>query len=324
MSEAGRRALIFGVSGQDGSYLARLLAGKGYVVMGTSRADNPDPLANLRRIGMEAMPELLRVDPSNAVSVNDAIRVAAPDEIYYLAAQSSVGRSFEAPQETADSIVAGTRNVLEAARTSRPACRMYFASSGDCFGDTGDETANEDSPFRPASPYGTARCTAAAQVREYRASHGLHACNGFTFAHESPLRPAHFVTQKIATAAARIAAGLQQSLELGSLDIIRDWGWAPEYVDGMRLMLQQPRAADYVLATGRSIPLNALVESAFRHFGLDWRQCVTTAPALQRPSDIRASRADPSLAARELSWRTTVSAEQAMERMCEAASVKSA
>jgi GDPmannose 4,6-dehydratase len=199
---------------------------------------------------------------------------------------------------------------------------MYFASSGDCFGDTGDRAADEQWPFNPVSPYGTARCEAAAHVRSYRREHGLYACNGFTFAHESPLRPAHFVTQKIATSAARIAAGVQQSLELGSLDVIRDWGWAPEYVDGMHRMLQQPGPGDYVLATGRSIALESLVESAFRHFGLDWRKCVTTTASLQRPSDIRASRADPGLAARDLQWRATVSAEQAMARMCEAVSVK--
>jgi GDPmannose 4,6-dehydratase len=235
-------------------------------------------------------------------SVLQTLNRIQPDEIYNLAGQSSVGLSFDQPVETVESITIGTLNLLEAIRFTGRKIRLYNASSSECFGNSGDAPCTESSPFRPRSPYAVAKAAAFWQVANYREAYGLHACSGILSNHESPLRPERFVTQKIIRAAQRIAAGSRETLTLGNLDIRRDWGWAPEYVEAMWCMLQQNEPADFVIATGYSYSLREFVAQAFTSVGLEWCDHVRSDPGLYRPTDIETSQADPSLAANILGW----------------------
>jgi GDPmannose 4,6-dehydratase len=249
---------------------------------------------------------------------------ADADEIYNLAGQTSVGLSFQQPAETLESISLGTLNLLEAIRFIGKPVRYYNASSSECFGDTGANPATETTPFHPRSPYAVAKSAAFWQVANYREAYGLFAASGILFNHESPLRPARFVTRKVVASAKRIATGSDERLQLGNLDIIRDWGWAPEYVDAMWRILQQERADDFVIATGQSCSLQDFVATVFAELGLDWRDHVDIDQGLYRTTDIMASFADPSKAAEELGWRAQfrvqdiarkmVAAEQAQRR----------
>ncbi len=266
-----RSALICGVNGQDGAYLAQLLLGKGYRVWGTSRDALGSSFGNLKRLGIREHVQTLSLLPEDFRSVLVALRRSRPDEVYYLAGQSSVGLSFEQPAETIQSIALGTLNLLEACRMVDHPVRLYHAGSSECFGDTGGEPANETTPFHPRSPYAVAKASAYWLVNNYREAYGLWACTGILFNHESPLRPERFVTQKIVSTAKRIAQGSGETLELGRIDIARDWGWAPEYVDAMWRMLQQPEPLDFVIATGETHTLQDFVAEAFRVLGLDWR-----------------------------------------------------
>lgn len=299
------KALICGINGQDGSYLARFLLEKGYEVWGTSRDVQTSNLANLAAHSIEGRVRLLSMAPNDFRSVLTAVDRSDPDEIYYLSGQSSVGLSFEQPAETLESIITGTLNLLEVIRLRRKPVRFYNAGSSECFGDTGDSAAHEDTPFRPRSPYAVAKSSAHWLVTNYRESYGLFACNGILFNHESPLRPKRFVTQKIVQAAKRISRGSDERLVLGRLDIWRDWGWAPEYVEAMWAMLRQDKAEDFVIATGESHPLEAFVAEAFAVFGLDWKSHVDISPELYRPTDIDHSRGDPGKAQRVLGWQAT-------------------
>ena len=248
-----------------------------------------------------------------------AIKLAEPDEIYNLSGQSSVGLSFSQPMETMESIVTATLNILEAIRFLNPGIRFYNAGSSECYGHTGEQAANEETPFRPRSPYATAKAAAHWAVANYRDAYGLYACTGILFNHESPLRPARFVTKKIINAAARIAADQEQGpLLLGNLDIARDWGWAGEYVDVIWRMLQSEKPKDYVVATGHSWSLREFVAEAFSAFGLDWHQHVRHDTTLVRPSDIMRSAGDPSLAGQELNWQAKVLMPEVVRRMAEA------
>lgn len=235
-------------------------------------------------------------------SVLQVIRKTMPDEIYNLAGQTSVGLSFQQPVETLESIVIGTLHLLEAIRFVERPIRFYNAGSSECFGDTGGAAATESTPFRPRSPYAVAKAAAFWEVGNYREAYGLHACSGILYNHESPLRPQRFVTRKIVAAACRIADGSDEILLLGNLEIQRDWGWAPEYVEAMHLMLQQDTPRDYVIATGELNSLADFVELAFREVGLDWRDHVQSDASLIRPTDLARGLGDPSLAARELGW----------------------
>jgi GDPmannose 4,6-dehydratase len=260
-------------------------------------------MANLSRLGLGAEVTMMSMAPNDFRSVLQVLDKVRPDEIYNLAGQSSVGLSFDQPVETLESHAVATLNLLESLRFMKLEARFYSAGSSECFGDTGDMAADEDTPFRPRSPYGVAKATAFWEVANYREAYGLFACTGILFNHESPLRPERFVTQKIVRAAARIAAGSGERLRLGNLDIARDWGYAPEYVEAMWMMLQQPAPADYVIATGKTCSLEAFVDAAFTHFGLRWRDHVDSDPALMRPADIRRSMADPSKAHAQLGWK---------------------
>ena len=297
------RALIFGIGGQDGAYLAQHLLTRGYEVVGTSRDAAVSGFGNLARLGIRDQVRTASAAINDFRSVLQLLARVQPDEIYNLAGQTSVGLSFEQPVETLDSIAGGTLNILEALRfLDRPA-RFYNAASSECFGEAGAEPSTEETPFRPRSPYAVAKAAAFWEVANYREAYGLFACSGILFNHESPLRPERFVTQKIVAGARRIAAdGGQGKLTLGNLAVERDWGWAPEYVDAMWRMLQQPAAEDYVIATGETRPLQDFVAGAFACLGLDWRDHVVSDKALLRPTDLQKGWANPTKAARQLGW----------------------
>ena len=298
-----KRALICGISGQDGSYLTKLLLGKGYEVFGTSRDAQGSNFSNLQKLGCDKQVTFLTMMPADFRSVLFILRKVQADEIYFLAGQSSVGLSFEQPAETMQSISLGSLNVLEAARMLEKPPRIYFAGSSESFGDSNGQPANEKTSFYPKSPYAVAKASAFWLVDNYREAYGLFACTGILFNHESPLRPQHFVTQKIVSAAIRIAEGSKEILELGRLDISRDWGWAPEYVEAMWLMLQQDKDEDFVIATGETNTLERFVEESFTYFNLNWKDHVKQNKAFMRPSDLLANVGDASKAHKKLGWK---------------------
>lgn len=310
-----KTALICGVGGQDGAYLSRLLLAKGYRVYGTSRDAQGGSFANLQRMGVLQQVGLLSMAPEDFRSVFMAIKTAQPDEVYFLAGQSSVGLSFEQPAETIQSFTLGTLNVLEACRMIDKPVRQYHAGSSECFGDTGGIPATESTPFSPRSPYAVAKASAYWLVNNYREAYGLYACTGILFNHESPLRPHRFVTQKIVQAAKRIAAGSTEKLTLGRMDISRDWGWAPDYVDAMWRMLQQQSPEDYVIATGHTFSLQEFVATAFELHQLDWRDHVVQDHNLYRPLDILINSADPGKAKTQLNWTASLKGKAVVRAM---------
>ena len=297
-----KRALICGVSGQDGAYLAKLLLTKGYEVFGTSRDAQLASFSNLVHLGVRDRVQTESMAGNDFRSVLQVLMKVRPDEIYNLAGQSSVGLSFGQPVETLESISVGTLNLLEGMRILALPARYYNAGSGECFGDTGGIPANERTPFRPRSPYAVAKAAAHWVVANYRESYQLFACSGILFNHESPFRRERFVTQKIIATACRIAGGSGELLALGNMDIQRDWGWAPEYVEAMWLMLQQAEPNDYVIATGETHSLRDFVTETFGVLGIDWKPHVMTDANLIRPSEIMVSRGDPQEAARKVGW----------------------
>lgn len=300
-----KRALICGVSGQDGAYLAQYLLTKGYEVWGTSRDAQVANFSSLKALGIYDQVRQLSMAQTDFRSVLNCLIRSQPDEVYFLSGQSSVGLSFDQPAETMESLALGVLNLLEGVRFSGRSIKVYNASSSECFGNVGELRANEATPFQPRSPYGVAKASAHWLVTNYREAYGLFACNGILFNHESPFRPARFVTRKIIAAACRIAAGADETLRLGPLDVVRDWGWAPEFVDAMWRMLQQETPEDFVIATGSSHALGDFVAMAFDNVGLDWKQHVVADPALHRPLDIMFSAGDPSKADRLLGWSAT-------------------
>lgn len=313
-----KRAMICGIAGQDGAYLARFLLEKGYQVSGTSRDAQMSDFRNLERLGVRRDVQLESMALNDFRSVLKGLTKTRPDEVYNLAGQSSVALSFEQPVETLESIAVGTLNLLESIRFVDQPIRFYNAGSGECFGDTGGLPADEDTPFRPCSPYAVAKAAAFWETANYREAYGVYACSGILFNHESPLRPERFVTQKVVSGACRIGAGSHERLQLGNLAIQRDWGWAPEYVEAMWLMLQQPTPADYVIATGRSHSLETFVEEAFRQQGLDWREHVDISSALLRPADILVGCANPARARERLGWKANSDMRDVVRMMVEA------
>lgn len=309
-----RRALICGISGQDGTLLARLLLAKGYEVHGTARDAQMSGFANLAEAKIQQRVTLHSMALNDFRSVLQVLSRAQPDEIYNLAGQTSVGLSFEQPVETLESISVGTLNLLEAMRFLGGPMRLYSAGSGECFGNTA-EPAEETTPFRPRSPYAVAKATAFWMVDNYREAYGLYAATGILFNHESPLRPERFVTRKIVKAACRIAAGSGERLRLGNTAVARDWGWAAEYVEAMWKVLQLDAPEDFVIATGHTITLEQFVARTFDCVGLDWRDHVDSDPGLLRPSDILVSRAHPERAARVLGWKARYRVEDVVGMM---------
>lgn len=312
-------ALICGISGQDGAYLARLLLEKGCRVVGTSRDAQVSGFGNLARLGIRERVEVFSMAINDFRSVLQVLARVEPDEIYNLAGQSSVGLSFEQPVETLESVSVGTLNLLEGIRFLNRDIRFYNAGSSECYGETGEVPADETTAFRPRSPYAVAKAAAFWEVANYREAYGLFACSGTLFNHESPLRPERFVTQKIVRAACRIAGGSREKLRLGNLDIRRDWGWAPEYVEAMWAMLQQSEPDDFVIATGQTYSLEEFVAQAFTLVGLDWRQHVHNDPNLLRPADLRVSRANPARARERLGWQAKSDMPEVVRKMVTAA-----
>lgn len=313
------KALICGVGGQDGAYLAQFLLGKGYEVIGTSRDAMASSFGNLKHLGILENVTTTSMAITDFRSVLQTVAKFRPDEIYNLAGQTSVGLSFDQPVETIESIVIGTLNLVEAIRFSGIPAKLYNAGSSECFGDTGTDPATEETPFRPRSPYAVAKAAAHNLISNYREAYNLHACTGILYNHESPLRPERFVTQKIVQTAARIVAGSNEKLIMGNIEIQRDWGWAPEYVEAMWKMLQLDRPQDFVVATGRTVSLEYFIGQTFRHFGLDYRDYLVTDPELYRPSDISVGSANPSKANLMLQWKARTEVEGVIEKMCLAA-----
>ncbi len=315
-----KRALICGVSGQDGAYLAKLLLGKEYEVWGTSRDAQVAGLDNLKALGILGRVTPLSMAQTDFRSVLNSLTQSDPDEVYFLSGQSSVGLSFDQPAETMESVSLGTLNLLEAVRFVGKPIKVYHASSSECFGDVGQTRATESTPFRPRSPYGVAKSSAHWLVTNYREAYGLFACNGILFNHESPLRPTRFVTRKIIATACRIAREAKETLTLGRLDIVRDWGWAPEYVEAMWRMLQAEAPDDYVIATGHSAPLSEFVSLAFGKLGLDWKEFVKSDTTLFRPLDIAFSAGDPGKAKEILGWSASTLLPELVSRLVSAES----
>lgn len=309
------KALICGIGGQDGSYLAKLLLAKGYEVHGTSRDSYLMSRLGLQYLEIEAQVKLHSMAISDFRSVLTVISKIQPDEIYNLAGQTSVGLSFEQPVESMESIAIGTLNLLECIRFLNPQIRFYNASSSECFGDNGDALSDEDTPFRPRSPYAVAKCTAFWHVVNYRQAYKLHTSNGILFNHESPIRPERFVTQKIIAAACRIARGSSEKLVLGDIDIERDWGWAEDYVEAMWRMTQRDEGSDFVVATGRTVSLRYLIEVAFTQCKLQWRDHVVQDKGLFRPTDLRKTRSNPGKARTQLGWQHRLEIEEIVQTM---------
>jgi GDPmannose 4,6-dehydratase len=312
-----KRALICGVSGQDGTYLASLLLEKGYEVCGTSRDAQVSSLTGLEALGIKSRVQLESMALNDFRSVLQVLTRFRPDEIYNLAGQTSVGLSFHQPVETLESIATGTLNLLEVMRFLGGGMRLYNATSSECFGDT-ESPADEDTPFRPRSPYAVAKSAAFWEVANYREAYGLFACSGILSNHESPLRPLRFVTRKIVSAAVRIAAGDRAPLLLGDLSVQRDWGWAPEYVEAMWLMLQQQVPSDFVIATGETNSLEAFVRVTFAALDLDWRDHVRFEETLRRPTDLRVSRLNPRRARDVLGWSAELKMADVIRKLVEA------
>lgn len=298
-----KKALIIGITGQDGGLLAKYLLDRGYQVSGTSRDIQVTSRNNLLRLNIANRVHLCSMAINDFRSVLQVLMKTEPDEIYNLSGQTSVELSFAQPVETFESISVGSLNLLESIRFTSRRIRLYNACSGECFGNTHGEAADECTPFRPRSPYAVAKAAAFWQAANYREAYGIFVCSGILFNHESWLRPERFVTQKIIAAACRIARGSTEMLTLGNMEVQRDWGWAPEYVDAMWRMLQQDAPDDYVIATGETNSLGDFIHEAFSLSGLHWQNHVRHDPALLRPSDIMSARANPEKAAARLGWR---------------------
>ncbi len=311
-----KTAVITGVTGQDGSYLAELLLDKGYDVIGVVRRTSHD---SYERIGhlLDRL-HVVAADLLDQHSLTMVIRDAQPDEVYNLAAQSFVPTSWSQPVLTGEFTALGVTRLLEAIRLGHPKARFYQASSSEMFGKATETPQRETTPFYPRSPYGVAKVYGHWITVNYRESYGLHAVSGILFNHESPRRGLEFVTRKVTDAVARIKRGKIDELRLGNLEARRDWGFAGDYVDAMWRMLQQPKPTDYVVGTGATHSVRELCELAFTHAGLDWKQHVKVDPRFVRPAEVDALQADPSKAVRELGWTPQTSFADLVRMMVDA------
>lgn len=313
-----KTALITGITGQDGAYLAELLLNKGYTVVGAERRASTRNRMRLDELGITeqlTFADFDLADQGNMMRVLDKHR---PDEVYNLAAQSFVALSFEQPLMTGDVTGLGVARLLEAIRGVNPKIRFYQASTSEMFGKVQAVPQTEETPFYPRSPYGVAKLYGHWLTVNYRESYGMYACSGILFNHESPLRGPEFVTRKITLAVARIAKGMQKELRLGNLDAKRDWGFAKEYVEGMYLMLQQDAPDDFVLATGETHTVEAFVEAAFGAAGLEWRDHVVIDPAFVRPAEVDLLLGSPAKAKAKLGWEPRTTFRELVALMVEA------
>jgi len=313
-----KTALICGISGQDGAYLSKLLLSKGYRVVGTSRVTKVSNFVHLQQLGIADDIEFLAMSINDFRSVLNVFKRIKPDEVYNLAGQSSVGLSFEQPVETLESINIATLNLLEAIRFLELDTRLYNAGSSECFGESSSrKPADENSCFLPRSPYAVAKASAHWLISNYREAYNLFACTGHLFNHESPFRGERFVTKKVISSVVKISQQKQKQLHLGNLDIIRDWGWAPEYVEAMWLMLQNKQADDYVIATGKSVSLKYFVQSAFDYFDLDMDKHLVLDKVFLRPTELRCSYANPEKAHQQLDWKAKYVVDDVVKMMIE-------
>jgi GDPmannose 4,6-dehydratase len=319
-----KKALITGITGQDGSYLADLLLGKGYEVHGVVRRSSSFNRGRIEHLiqqpDIDGRSLFLHYgDMSDSSALNRILEIVDPDEIYNLAAQSHVRISFDMPEYTGDVDGVGVTRLLDAVREVGLAgeCRFYQASTSEMFGSS-PPPQSEETPFHPRSPYAAAKLYAHWMVVNYREGYGMHASSGILFNHESPRRGSNFVTRKVAISAARIRKGLACSLAMGNLDSCRDWGHARDYVEAMYLMLQQPKGDDFVIATGVTHSIRDLLDRAFGRLGLDWRKHVTTDDRYFRPTEVDALRGDPSKAERLLGWKPRISFEEMVDEMVDA------
>ncbi|OQX67063.1 MAG: GDP-mannose 4,6-dehydratase [Sorangiineae bacterium NIC37A_2] len=318
-----KRALITGISGQDGSYLAELLLSKGYEVYGLIRRSSSFNTSRIDHLYQDPHEKDVRLrlvygDLNDASSLNRVLRSIKPTEIYNLGAQSHVRVSFDVPEYTGEVTGLGCVRLLEAIRETELECRFYQASSSELYGNVVETPQNESTPFRPRSPYACAKAYAYYVTVNYRESYGLHASNGILFNHESPRRGETFVTRKITRAAARIKYGVQDKLFLGNLDAKRDWGFAGDYVEGMWLMLQAPEPDDYVLATGESHSVREFLDEAFGALDLDWTKYVEIDPRYFRPAEVDLLQGDATKARKKLNWRPKVGFRQLVRMMVDA------
>jgi len=309
-------ALITGVTGQDGSYLAELLLAKGYRVVGVVRRTSHDSYERIQHL--VGRMEILPADLLDQHSLQTVVRETQPDEVYNLAAQSFVPTSWTQPVLTGEFTALGVTRLLDAVRLERPDARFYQASSSEMFGKVRETPQRETTSFHPRSPYGVAKVYGHCITVNYRESYGMFAASGILFNHESPRRGLEFVTRKISDAVARIKLGLVTEVQLGNLDAMRDWGFAGDYVDAMWRMLQQPEPEDYVVGTGRQHSVRDCCAVAFEHVGLDWRAHVRHDPRYDRPAEVDTLLADPTKARERLGWSPTVSFEQLIRMMVDA------
>ena len=312
-----KKALICGISGQDGAYLAKFLLSKGYKVIGTSRDASINPFSNLEKFKLKSRVKLETMILDNYKSVVKIIKKYSPTEIYNLSGQSSVARSFVLPLETMQSISAGVLNILEAIRVIDKKIRFYNSGSGDCYGDTLDGPVTEKNFFKPKSPYGIAKAASVWQTANYRDAYKLFSCSGILFNHESPLRPKNFVTQKIITFAKNISNGAGKKLILGNINISRDWGYAGDYVESMWKMLQMEEPKDYLIASGKTYTLKDFIKIVFEKFNLDYKKYLIVDKSLYRPLDIIVSKANPKKANKELNWESKHSLDKLIDIMIE-------
>ncbi|UHA71651.1 GDP-mannose 4,6-dehydratase [Paenibacillus sp. 481] len=308
-----KRALVTGITGQDGSYLAELLLEKGYKVFGLRRRTSVPIMENIEHIKNDI--EFIDGDLLDLSSLMQAVKIANPDEVYNLAAQSFVGTSWTQPGLTAQVTALGVTNMLEAVRLVKPEARFYQASSSEMFGKVMETPQKETTPFYPRSPYGVAKVYGHWITINYRESFDMFACSGILFNHESPRRGVEFVTRKVTDAVARIKLGLQSELRMGNLDAKRDWGFAGDYVKAMWLMLQQDTPDDYVISTGEMHTVQELVEIAFGHVGLNWQDYVVIDPKFVRPAEVDLLLGDCTKAKQQLGWDLEVGFEQLIKMM---------
>jgi len=298
-----KTAVVFGVSGQDGAFLSKLLLEKEYRVIGVSRNIDRACFSNLHRLNIHGNIELISCSMLDFDSILRVVETIRPDEVYDLSGQSSVALSFQKPVETYESISISNMNLLEVLRRVEFPVKMFNAGSSECFGDTHGEPATENTFFAPQSPYAVAKTSACFQTANYREAYNLFACTGILFNHESFLRPETFVTRKIVTTACRIARGSGEDLVLGNVSIERDWGWAPEYVKAMWMMLQQDKPEDFIIATGTTCSLEQFIDAVFGSLGLNWKKYVKTDKRYLRPRDVKIVRANPAKAEKNLKWK---------------------
>lgn len=313
-----KRALITGITGQDGAYLSQLLLGKGYQVFGLMARRGSDTLWRLRELGVINDVRLIDGDLTDLSSLIRAMQTSQADEVYNLGAQSFVATSWQQPVLTAQVDGVGAINVLEAVRIVNPKARFYQASTSEMFGLIQAEKQDEQTPFYPRSPYGVAKLMAHWATINYRESHQLHASSGILFNHESPLRGIEFVTRKVTDAVARIKLGKQKELRLGNIDVKRDWGFAGDYVEAMWLMLQQPEADDYVVATGQTTTVRDMCEIAFCHVGLNMADHLVIDPTFYRPAEVEVLLGNPAKAKAQMGWKAKTSLEQLITMMVDA------